>query len=119
MTEIDIEQKRDAALRIAELLLDETTMPKPAAPAIPWHEHSAFEEIEEARWKIARARDALAGIAAMLESENSEKDEQMNLARQSDAGAVFAFFAEAMREPLDVVDTAANRLQIALRTGQP
>ncbi len=96
----------------------EDTTPTPD-PAVAWHEHGAFDDLYAAQWQISRARDALAGIAALLQPDSRGGDEQLNMAHRSDASAVFAFFAEAMQAPLEVVDSAANRLKTALRTGQP
>lgn len=94
---------------------------KPVMPAscrgTPWHEHNAFWAIEEAQSKISLARDALAGISAMLHPEVNHFDEQMNMTRRSDASAVFGFFAEAMREPLETLDSAASMLKSDLRAG--
>lgn len=123
MDKPDAQTKREAVLDQVRSMLDEATAadtptPNPA-PAIPWCEHGAFCEIDGARWQIVRARDALAGIAAMLQPETDAYDEQMNMTRRSDAAAVFAFFAEAMCEPLAVIDEAASRLQTDLRAGQP
>lgn len=115
MDKQDAHLTRETALERARQMMNEAM----AEAATPWHEHGAFGDIEGARWQIARARDALAGIAAMLEPATEAYDEQMNMAHRSDAAAVFAFFAEAMREPLDVIDQAALRLQNDLRTGQP
>lgn len=101
-------------------LVEQAKAQQPApAPARPWHEHSAFVSMEDARFKVSRARDALAGIAALLQPCMEEGDEELSMARRSDAAAVFEYFAETMREPLETLDSAANLLQSALRTGQP
>lgn len=103
---------------ICERLEQAKKAPQPApAPARPWHEHNAFEAMEDARFKVSRARDALAGIAAMLQPATSHGDEQMNMTHRSDAAAVFEYFAENMREPLETLDIAANMLQSDLRAG--
>lgn len=89
------------------------------APTRPWHEHIAFGAMEDARLKVSRARDAMAGIAALLQPYMEEGNEQLNMARRGDVAAVFDYFAETMREPLDTLDIAANMLQSALRMGLP
>ncbi len=110
------EAHRAEAFRLACELLREQSAPA-SAPVIAWHEHKAFHAIDEAQSKISLARDALAGISAMLQPESIHYDEQMNMTRRSDASAVFGFFAEAMREPLETLDSAAYMLQSDLRAG--
>jgi len=115
---------RETALERARKMIEATlaeadTSASSPAPATPWHEHGAFDDIDGARWRIDLARDALAGIGSMLQPYGKAGDEQLNMANRGDAAAVFMFFAEAMREPLDLIDQAAFRLKTALRTGQP
>ena len=88
-------------------------------PAIAWHKHGAFDDMEAARWQIERARDALAGLAALMQPDIQAGNAQLNMARRGDVFAVLDFFAEAMREPLAVLDESANRLEKDLRNGHP
>jgi len=105
--------------RCVELLRESNESAPTPAPAVAWHEHGAFDEIEKAQSQISRARDALAGIAALMQPDSKAADEQLDMAHRSDAVAIFDFFAEAMSEPLDVLNQAVFRLQQDLRAGQP
>jgi hypothetical protein len=117
MTEtVDDTASTEAAFKHVSDLLKEARLK--AAPAKPWHEHAAFDEIDAARWQATRARDALAGIAALLQPDSREGNEQLNMARRAVAYAVFDFFAEVLRAPLDAIDSASNRLQKDLHAAQ-
>lgn len=112
----DLEWKAAAFARVTELAKEIAA--QPAAPAAPWHEHAAFDEIDAARCQIGRARDALAGIAALMQPESMAGNEQLNMARRADAYAVFDFFASSLVAPLDAIESASFRLQKGLRTAQ-
>ena len=111
---------REAALeRVRELLAEARAKQSSPAPARPWNKHGAFDDMEAARWQIERARDALAGLAALMQPDIQAGNAQLNMARRGDVFAVLDFFAEAMREPLAVLDESANRLEKDLRIGHP
>lgn len=56
----------------------------------------ALNELDAALYNISRLADALRGIGSLLQPEHTGADEQLNMARRSDASAVFAFFGEVL-----------------------
>jgi hypothetical protein len=113
-------EQGEMARRVAQMIQAGDSRQKQAPAQIaPWHEHKAFYAMEGAQTQISRARDAMAGIAALMQPDSQAANEQLNMARRADAFAVFDFFAEALREPLETLDIASNMLQRDLRAGQP
>lgn len=77
----------------------------------PKTRNGAFDDIDAAATLINLGTDALKGIGAMMEPEYLNEDGQMNLAHRSDASAVFRFFGEVLKEPLQTITNAAFRLE--------
>ena len=99
-----------------ELTMKTTNRPAPAAaPAVPLHQHGAFNDIEAAASFLDLGIDALQGIGVMLHPEMAAADEQMNFTRRSDASAVFRFFGEAMKESIRQINDSAFHLSADLR----
>jgi hypothetical protein len=70
----------------------------PASDIPPLHKHGAFDDLDAALYNIHRLSNALRGIGNLLHPESNSADEQLNMARRSDASAVFEFFGEALNE---------------------
>jgi len=58
----------------------------------------AFDDLDTALYNIERLADALRGIGNLLQPEHTPANEQLNMARRSDASAVFEFFGEVLKE---------------------
>jgi hypothetical protein len=81
----------------------------PTSGIPPLHKHGAFDDLDAALENIYRLTNALRGIGNLLQPEFA--DEQLNMARRSDASAVFEFFSEALREYREIAAEASQTLQ--------
>lgn len=82
---------------------------------VPLHELGEFYDVQAALDFIGQAKDALLGIAQLLQPEMSRHDEQLNIVHRSQVGAIFRFFGEALSEPVGIAYDANDRLQTALK----
>jgi hypothetical protein len=84
-----------------------------SAPALPPVQATtgALEDLDAALYKIDRLADVLSGIGNLLHPEYNRADEQLNMARRSDASAVFMFFGEVLKEYTEIGVLAHNTLQ--------
>lgn len=76
-----------------------------------WHEHGAFYDVQAALGSIARAKDAMQGIGALLYSSAAHLDVQLNEVHCSQVAAIFSFFGESLIEPVEHAYEANDRLQ--------
>lgn len=84
-----------------------------AAPARPLHQHGAFLDLAAAVRLLSLGADALKGIGAMMQPDSEAGNEQLNMARRGDASAIFEFFGEVLKEPVQIASEAAERLEWA------
>lgn len=79
------------------------------------HNHGAlFDDMGAAINRLALGADALKGIGAMMQPAMEIGDEQLECARRSDISAIFQFFGEVLREPVQTASDAAQRLEWAV-----
>lgn len=86
-----------------------------AAPARPLHQHGAFLDLAAAVRLLALGADALKGIGVMMQPDSDAGNEQLNMARRGDASAIFEFFGEVLKEPVQIASEAAERLEWAAK----
>lgn len=85
-----------------------------AQASLPLHQNGAFYDVQEALTFIGQAKDALLGMADLLQPELMIHDEQLNAVHRSQVAAIFLFFGTALADPVQIAYNANERLQRAV-----
>jgi len=94
-------------------------IPKTAPAATPLHEHGAFYDAGAALAFIDRAKDAMLCIGDMLQPNMAAADEDLHQVKRSQVAAIFAFFGEALSQPVEHASEANHRLWLEARKMDP
>lgn len=91
-------------LNTAQQRQDQTT--------VPLHQRREFTDAEKALYFIDRAKDALLGIGDLLQPGMERNDEDLHQVKRSQVAAIFAFFGQALAEPVEIASEANHRLRM-------
>ncbi|MDO9191080.1 MAG: hypothetical protein Q7U24_14510, partial [Sulfurimicrobium sp.] len=94
-------------------------MDNAATQATPLHEHGAFYDAGAALAFIDRAKDAMLCIGDMLQPNMAVADEDLHHVKRSQVAALFAFFGEALSQPIEHASEANDRIWQEARKMEP
>lgn len=90
-----------------------------APSAMPLHQHGAFDDASVSLDFIDRAKDALLCIGDLLQPNMAAGDEDLHHVKRSQVAALFAFFGQALAEPIETANEANHRLWLEAKKISP